>query len=100
MPRQTTLTAAQARAVAALHPGDAHRLPLVHPERFVVELDRLVAACTGAQVAMADAKRSNFMWDGRTLTWIDFGWFTAEPTAVVSARNRDFRRCLLSRLGW
>jgi hypothetical protein len=80
--------------------GDAHRLPLIHPARFAAELDRLVDACTGAQLAMADPKRANFMWDGRTLTWIDFGWFTAEPAAIAAARNRDFRTSLLSQLGW
>ncbi len=80
--------------------GDARRLPIINPVGFAYELDRFVSACNAQKLSMGDPKRTNFTWDGVMLSWLDYGWFTVESSAVVKQRNEEFRTKLLRKLGW
>jgi len=80
--------------------GDALRLPLVQPARFAEQLTTFVDDCSAAGLVMGDAKRTNFLWNGEQLIWLDYGWFSLHAPEQAVTRNEIFRALLLRRLGW
>lgn len=75
------------------------RLPISHPQLFAAQLGQFAAECTRARLLMGDGKIGNFLWDGRSMVWLDFGWFyAAGENATV--HNSNFCAHLLDTLGW